>query len=247
MPSRNIHSGSEDSPLLPHPSSRDEGFTLGELLIVVAVIAILLTGALLNWKTQIAKAFDARRKADLDHIRRAFEDYYNDHSCYPPSDILTVCGGGALQPYLTAIPCDPQAKLPYKYIPIDPSDVCSDGYKRYKVFTSLSNLSDPDIVSIGCSPVTGCGYGANFNFGLSSGISIVSAGFTPGASPTPTGPLPPGKYACYPSGPCTGPNACDSGGICNSYAQPLQKGCPWTYSDQFCLGECSNPINRCLQ
>lgn len=220
------------------------GFTLAELLIVVAILAVLLIIALINWKTQINKGFDIQRKADLDHIRRAFEDYYNDHNCYPPLDVLSVCGGGSLQPYMNAIVCDPQTKLSYKYVPVDPNNLC----KGFRIFATLSSLADPDIVSQGCSPVTGCGYGAAFNYGLSSGVSLAPAGFNPGITPTPVG-LPPGKHACYPGGSCGGSEACDPSGICNAYGQPLQKGCPWTYDGgSNCLGECpGRPENWCLQ
>lgn len=243
MPLWNMRRRSTDDALPTHPLSRKHGFTLAELLIVVAIIAVLLVIALLNWKTQITKGYDAQRKADLDRIRRAFEDYYNDHNCYPPSDILSGCGGVTLQPYLKAIPCDPQTKLSYKYVPADEANVC----KGYKIFASLANLSDADIVAQGCSPLAGCGYEPEFNYGLSSGVSLTPPGFDPGVPPPPEG-LPPGKYACYPGGPCTGQNACNWLGTCNSIGQPLEKRCPWTYDDGQCLNECTGrPENWCLQ
>lgn len=60
-------------------------FTLMELLIVIGLIALIATAGLVlfNPMQQIGKANDARRKADLDLLRKAFEDYYNDKGCYP--------------------------------------------------------------------------------------------------------------------------------------------------------------------
>ena len=54
--------------------SSGAGFTLAELLIAIAILMLLLLVALINWKNQINKGFDARRKADLSHIKRAFEE-----------------------------------------------------------------------------------------------------------------------------------------------------------------------------
>lgn len=52
---------------------------------MIAIIGILAVGvvALLNPKTQINKAQDAKRKSDLLQIKNALESYYNDHQAYP--------------------------------------------------------------------------------------------------------------------------------------------------------------------
>lgn len=66
------------------------GFTLMELLIVVALIVVLATAmmVLLNVRHQIEKANNAKRKNDLKILRTALEEYYNDKGCYPrPEDI----------------------------------------------------------------------------------------------------------------------------------------------------------------
>ena len=68
--------------------SSGAGFTLAELLIAIAILMLLLLVALINWKNQINKGFDARRKADLFQIKTAFESYYTDHDCYPTKNIL---------------------------------------------------------------------------------------------------------------------------------------------------------------
>ena len=52
-----------------------------ELLVVVAILAILMVVAMMGWRTQTVKAKDAKRKDDLYRLKVAFEDYYNDNEC----------------------------------------------------------------------------------------------------------------------------------------------------------------------
>lgn len=214
-----------------HLQLSKQGFTLTELLIAVTIVILLLLLILLNWRVQIDRGWDSLRKKHVGDIRRALEEYYNDHNCYPTPDKLTNCGGPELQPYLAALPCDPVSKLPYKYVLIDDSDPC----KGYRLFASLRDTSDADIARLGCNGITGCGFGAGFNYGISSGGTVALPGFDPGATPTPT-PLPqPGQYAC------------DPGGICNSYGDPVASGCPVTFAQTNCNNACSDPANRCLR
>lgn len=207
------------------------GFTLTELLIAVSIVILLLLLILINWRIQIDRGHDVLRKKHLTDIKRAFEEYYNDKGCYPPATILSICGGPELQPYLQTIPCDPTSKLPYKYVPVDDSNLC----KGFRVFASLRDTGDSDIGGLGCNGITGCGFGAGFNYGISSGVTVALPGFDPGATPTPTPPAPPGQYACDPNG------------ICNSYGNPVASGCPITFQAENCNNACGNPANRCLR
>ncbi|NCO11973.1 prepilin-type N-terminal cleavage/methylation domain-containing protein, partial [Candidatus Pacearchaeota archaeon] len=105
---------------------KNRGFTLIEVLIVVAVLAILIIMALLLTPRQLEKARDGQRKSDLQKIKIAFEDYYNDNGCYPSADVLHNCGGVSpsdheLSPYLQNIPCDPKDQSYYLYLPFDNS------------------------------------------------------------------------------------------------------------------------------
>lgn len=116
-----------------------KGFTLMEILIVTALIALIATAALIiiNPMQQINKGFDSQRKHDLDVFKKALEDYYNDKGCYPkPNEICYdlpptidcvgaghgtligydchICGKETNSPnfpYLSKLPCDPQHKL----------------------------------------------------------------------------------------------------------------------------------------
>ena len=43
----------------------------------------------------------------------------------------------------------------------------------------------------------------------------------------------------------SGMYACDPLGICNSYEDATRVGCPKTYADLYCLGECKDKTVRC--
>ncbi len=60
-----------------------KGFTLIEILTVVAIIAILASIILVGLSSARTSARDARRIADLDQIRTAMELYFNKVGHYP--------------------------------------------------------------------------------------------------------------------------------------------------------------------
>lgn len=59
------------------------GFTIIELLIVIAVIAILALLTINNYVGVQAKGRDAGRLTDINNIKDKLEEYYNDNSGYP--------------------------------------------------------------------------------------------------------------------------------------------------------------------
>ena len=135
-----------------------KSFTLMELMIIIGIIAIVATGllAIINPFAQIGKSQDARRKSDMDIFRKAMENYYNDHGCYPQINQICydsdkplyvcesahsklesigchICGrennSPSLKPYLDPLICDPQHPT-NKYLYIvegDISSTCTSG------------------------------------------------------------------------------------------------------------------------
>jgi|AntRauTorckE6833_2_1112554.scaffolds.fasta_scaffold14144_2 prepilin-type N-terminal cleavage/methylation domain-containing protein len=93
------------------------GFTLIELMVVIAIIGVLASSILANLSDAQASARDAVRMQDMKSIRTAFERFYNDNTRYPnPIDGVPNSGqmigvgnpiDDALHPYLDPIPQDP--------------------------------------------------------------------------------------------------------------------------------------------
>jgi len=64
--------------------TRKHGFTLIEILIVVAIIGILATIGLVSFMTSLRRARDAKRISDIKAMQTAMEQYYSDHDyAYP--------------------------------------------------------------------------------------------------------------------------------------------------------------------
>jgi prepilin-type N-terminal cleavage/methylation domain-containing protein len=227
---------------LPFVSKRQEGFTLTELLIVIALIIIILMIILINMRTQIAKGNDIKRKTDLNKIQKVFEEYMNDRACYPDADALDICNGNTLSPYLPRIPCDPVKKTPYLYV-----SAAQSRCTVYHLCAQLENLADPDIKLLGCDPIEGCGWGVGYNYCIAAGAEVLAPGFVAGGGAT--GASPPGAGSPSPTQiPIPGMWACTPGGDCNAYADPVGAGCPFTYQTR-CVVEgvfqCGNVANRC--
>ena len=62
-----------------------KGFTLVELLVVIAIIGILSTLSVVSLNSARAKSRDARRLSDIKQIRTALDMYYDSSSTYPVS------------------------------------------------------------------------------------------------------------------------------------------------------------------
>ncbi len=78
------------------------GFTLLELIIVVAIVGILAGIAMPRLKDVPRRASEAALKTDLHTFRDVIDQYHADKGHYPPSlDALVEDG------YLRAIPRDP--------------------------------------------------------------------------------------------------------------------------------------------
>ena len=81
------------------------GFTLVELLVVLAIIAILAGMAIVQYRNSIQLAQESTLKTNLVRMRDAIDQYYADKGKYPASlDILVT------DHYLRKIPEDPFTK-----------------------------------------------------------------------------------------------------------------------------------------
>jgi prepilin-type N-terminal cleavage/methylation domain-containing protein len=221
-------------------AGRGKGFTLFEILIVISILLLILVLVLINLQTQLMRARDSQRKTDLANLQKSYEEYFNDKQCYPYEEILETCSSDYLAPYMKKVPCDPTTKTPYIYVPGAPT-LCSG----YRICAKLENTHDPDIVRLGCDPVTGCGWVAGYNYCVSAGFDVAktpdnadTAGNIGGPSPTPTPTPIPGTFAC--TKPQSGnPSRCSSYG---DPGPPPGGDCPVTYADRNCL---YNGVDQC--
>ncbi len=208
------------------------GFTLIEVLIVVAILAILTISLLVSVSKQRTKALDTQAKTDLGRLKIAFEDYYGDNNCYPPAewfDSVDDCGSSVLSPYLNPLPCDPNTRLPYVY-ETDPANRCN----WYKLYAKLQNpSSDPS--SLAQYSPTGSSLG---NYGVSSSNTAVTVLFGgPSPSPSPAASTSPLDHFYY----------CSSIGNCTT--KPDNLTCSPTFTnDPFCgsaAHPCQNTVSTC--
>lgn len=70
-----------------------KGFTIIELLIVIAIIAILALLVLNNFQGAQAKARDQQRTTDLNNIHSKLEEFYNENNGYPNTVSATKLPG----------------------------------------------------------------------------------------------------------------------------------------------------------
>lgn len=66
------------------------GFTIIELLIVIAIIGILATLVLTNFRGAQAKGRDTVRKNDTNSLYQKLEEYYNENGGYPDGNITAA-------------------------------------------------------------------------------------------------------------------------------------------------------------
>ena len=64
---------------------RQNGFTLIELLIVIALISILATMGVVQYKNSVNSTKEAVLHTDLYRMRDAIDQYYADKNKYPAS------------------------------------------------------------------------------------------------------------------------------------------------------------------
>jgi prepilin-type N-terminal cleavage/methylation domain-containing protein len=90
------------------PSNRNEGFSLPEILVVVAILGVLAAIAIPISMNQQSRAFDASIKSDLTSAAASLETQLINWRGAPPGD-LNICHGSPTYPSPTVAPtntCD---------------------------------------------------------------------------------------------------------------------------------------------
>lgn len=180
--------------------SRMLGFTLIELIVVMAIIGVLAAVTAGSFASSQRRGRDARRKSDLGQIARALETYYNDRGQYPndsAGQILgcgtaasptlcawgqsfqqTVAGVAAPTIYMVTLPSDPRAPNTFYFYD-------RTAFNSYQLYARLENTEDvsvpkdgsgnPQVYSgVDCGPYD-CNYGiSSTNTTPAAGRSLVT-------------------------------------------------------------------------
>ncbi len=87
------------------------GFTLLELLVVISIIGILMAMGVVAYSTAQKKGRDAKRRADMNALQTAQEQYYaaNNGTYANPTDVLADEG------YINSVPSDPKPSPHIQY------------------------------------------------------------------------------------------------------------------------------------
>jgi len=93
------------------------GFTLIELMVVMAIVATLLTLALPRYFGSLDKSKEAVLKENLFQMREAISRYYADKGKYPES-----LDGLAAEKYLRKVPLDPITESTATWQLVQPED-----------------------------------------------------------------------------------------------------------------------------
>lgn len=150
------------------------GFTLVELIIVMAILGIMATLVAGNYLTSARRSRDARRKSDLSMISKALEMYYNDYGQYPLASAgrIAGCGAGGTGACVwgtSAFSNTTTGVVYMKKMPKDPGTYSylytTTGGTNYQLYARLEYTQDKDAFS----PATGnCGSANSCTYVISS-------------------------------------------------------------------------------
>jgi general secretion pathway protein G len=126
-------------------SSGESGFTLLELMIVMAIIVILATIGAGRYEQSLTRAHEAALHQDLFVMRNAIDQYTYDKEA-PPNSLDDLVSAG----YLREIPTDPITKV--KYWNTETSDLVLSPEQTSVGISNVHSLS-PDT-----SPFEGTAY-----------------------------------------------------------------------------------------
>ncbi len=138
------------------------GFTLVEMLVVVAIIAILASVFLVGLSGFRQSAYDARRLSDMQKVQTYLEMYYNKHQAYPTgindwAGLQTALADPTNGVGITSLPTDPAGGGTYYYS----VDAAGQSYVLGAAVTAGAAVYKDSLKTLpsGFSPAIPCGDG----------------------------------------------------------------------------------------
>lgn len=136
---------------------KSKGFTLIELMVVIAIIGLLATIITASLGSSRAKSRDARRVTDIKIIQQALQAYYLDNNFFPvniyaaynSSDGITPVDG--LVPTYLTVPVDPGSGTASGQCSSAPTTAGCYTYKAYNVSGSCVGNNKPVLYHLGVS------------------------------------------------------------------------------------------------
>lgn len=133
--------------------NRESGFTLIELLVVIAIIVFIASLIIVQFEKARVNARDAKRKTDIEGMRKALDLYSSDNSIYPamasgygPAGTNDWLFAQGLSAYLSAVPRDPKCKTGsacnYQY-------VVANDQQSYGLYIPFEGIAPCKFVSAG--------------------------------------------------------------------------------------------------
>lgn len=173
-----------------------KGFTLVELLVVMAIIGILTTLVASNFRNSQIRGRDVVRKSDLKQLSEALDLFYSDHGRYPAANAAGEIMG------CSYVPTDPSTSanctwgddqmgdgntVYFSTLPVDPVDLTQNYYYRivdtvlfqsYQIFARLENSKDKSCLEGNCTAPSSIPLGADCGTGITCNFAITSPNVT---------------------------------------------------------------------
>jgi prepilin-type N-terminal cleavage/methylation domain-containing protein len=173
------------------------GFTIIELVVVIAIISVLMTIITVSINEYAKKSRDSKRRGDATQIQKALEMYYVTNGKYPYGNWYCSNNSGwttlqtALAPYIKALPTDPAQSASgtsnggaYTYCYFAANYCCGSesgcstsctgcgAQQWYMLVYTLEIAAGPDPGVMSCNGTTGWRYG-----GVGANTYIKTVGF----------------------------------------------------------------------
>jgi len=148
--------------------SQDErkikAFTLVELLVVISIMSILTVITVSQFTSARIRSRDVARKADLNSLSKALQNYYADYGVFPTEDNFDW--GGEFKDadyiYMKVVPEEKSSSMPsYCYVVNNGVGEDSD---KFALFSGLENEDDEEYNKYGGPYVDPGNCSGSYNF-----------------------------------------------------------------------------------